>query len=357
MASILRNGFFLISNGPIDPIGPTGSNGTSGTVPTVSFSGTSGVTGTINNIFGSNNSPLLVGFYPVVSNTLSSNPSISLCPGTNYLIRVVLPGETTVYWLSPPNVPFSSIDSSTQFTLSLNPNSGVRFSPVYTNTEINSFYNFPATLTVGSVIDNQSYQIQPRTDFSLAGYTTELPILLNNCSTCGCQTSRNCNTTTGVCQGIIEVCQPDAICGSINGSCPGTCAEANGRISTCQLVGNQYTCVPSQRNSYWAQLAWIILIAIFVIAFFYLAGMIIYRQYKPVQVIQPVEPIGQPNWRYQYVRDPASGCYKLATYPVQTIQPVTYYAQKVQPATSSVATIDPQVYSVQTVQPLVYSTY
>jgi len=315
MASILRNGLFLISNNP---------NGTSGTIPTVSFSGNNNTNNINNNsIIGAGitgpTSPLLVGFYPVVANTLSTSPSLYLCPNTSYLIRVVIPGETSVFWLSPPVVPTSSITAATQFTLSINPNSGVTFSPVFTNSEINSFYNFPATLTVGSVIDSQSYQIQPRSDFLLAGYNSELPILLNNCSACGCPVSGNCNTNTGVCQGAVAVCTANSVCGSVNGACPGTCPITNGIVTECQLIGNQYTCVADQRTSHWTQLGWILLLIIGLFIFFFLAGMVIYRQYKTVQVIQPVEKVGPVTWRNEYIWNPQKNCRELVRYPVQPV--------------------------------------
>lgn len=315
MASILQNDLFLVLNNPNDGINPT-----------VSFSGQSGATGATG---GTGSTPLVVGFYPIIGGNLALTPSSYLCPNTSYLIRVALPNQDTIYWLSNPSINSSmnsgNLGNSVNFTLNSTTSNAVLFQPVYTNTEINSYYNFPAILQVNSTnstLTPQNYQIQPSPNFETVGYTSPLPILLSNCAACGCPTSRNCNTTTGVCQGLVPTCQANAVCGSLGGSCPGYCASTNGRVTNCQLVGNQYTCVPDKRSSPAATIAWILLIAFALFIFFFIIGLIIYRLYKPVQVTQELQPVGSPEWREGMIWDSTTNSYRPGAIPVQPVVPV-----------------------------------
>jgi hypothetical protein len=211
-------------------------------------------------------SGVTVGFYEIRGIQISTVPSLYICSGRQYAIRVASSDVTSITFLAP----LESATSKSQFTVktSNNPADVVVFQPDVINQEIYASQEFSGSMYINGTQTDYKFKIIPTSNFQLVGYNTQLSNLLNDCRGCGCPLGSENDSThlicksSGICQhSLNRICPANATCGALNGKCRGNCF---GDEVNCQPINGIYTCVIQETNTSWFKILIIILLSILV---------------------------------------------------------------------------------------------
>lgn len=189
--------------------------------------------------------PITVGFYKLINGQITKEPSYNICLNQKYVLRVNIPdidSEGAWYLSETSNGNYEAIPSengSTTFQI-------LQRAPVMLNRVfIGSFGSVRGRIALNSVSEDQ---------WKSVGYTKPLPVLLNNCTECGCLAGQRCSDV-GICRDTAGPCPKNVPCGFAGGRCPGGCPDIT---TSCQNVNGFYTCTPNQKKNFWISF-WIIM--------------------------------------------------------------------------------------------------
>lgn len=222
--------------------------------------------------FASSGVPLTVGFYQINGTNISRDPSLSLCYGLRYAVRVSVPDLNTggLGLFLAPNldlIPPTEIgglpgsDGLLDFEI-------LQTGPIILNRKVKARLGF----------DNGEFSLLPTPDPQSVGYPHGLPILLNSCQFCECPLGSSCGPA-GVCKTSLGPCPERGFCGSRNGQCSGRCPSGY----DCLKINGFYTCQTNNTNdgSFWVVMS-------FVIIFLVLAAVMLFMIYRSSQNNEPV---------------------------------------------------------------------
>jgi hypothetical protein len=183
-----------------------------------------------------NSIPGIVAFYNVESYSGSLEPTSNICKNRQYYLKVFVPGEQGIMYLS---------GNYNRYTRTEDVTKAVIFKP---ETEIihtgQSFYG--KILSPNSDQMEHQFAIIPITHPEVVGYKTPLPSLLSDCNKCGClppidHRFLNVCSSIGICNTTIKtVCDDNMLCGELYGKCKGQCKLPN---TVCAKFNGSYQCV------------------------------------------------------------------------------------------------------------------
>jgi hypothetical protein len=184
--------------------------------------------------------PGIIAFYDVEAYSRSLEPTSNLCKNRQYYLKVFVPGEEGVMYLS---------GNYNRYTRSEEISKAVIFKP---ETEVihtgQSFYGrlLSTNNNQGDHRMDHQFAIIPITHPEVVGYKTPLPSLLSDCNICGClqpidHRFLNVCSSIGICNTTIKtVCDNNMLCGELYGKCKGQCKLPN---TVCAKFNGSYQCV------------------------------------------------------------------------------------------------------------------
>jgi hypothetical protein len=197
--------------------------------------------------FGGEGIPITVALHQITGSNIEMLPSSSLCFNSIYAIRVVIPDvETDILFLAPDGN--GGVDIRPPSEVGGLPSSEglFGFRTVSSRAGITDpvVLNRPFQGRLG--LTSGTYILRTTPNWAEAGYCQSLPIVLNNCVTCGCPDGTRC--FNGRCASFPSTnCPPDVPCGYNGGRCSGGCTQ-NGY--SCQNIDGVYRCATTNYRGF-----------------------------------------------------------------------------------------------------------
>ena len=195
--------------------------------------------------FGTTGLPVTVGFYQIVGQNIQTTPSLFLCQGKTYAVRVGIPDVET----SNPGLYLGPGDENGFTVVPPFDNGGLPSSSGLLSFQILEF----GAVIMGRPFEGSlgfskgQYTFNVTSDYTSVGYPNGLPSLINSCQLCGCPDGSLCGTT-GVCRPIAGPCPDNVPCGYQGGRCPGGCPKSG---YSCKKINGYYTCVANGYSNFW----------------------------------------------------------------------------------------------------------